>query len=136
MRDYNDTFIESILRSVEASGASPPDAQRFFAEIGSLFRGDLADRGCLIINAIGELAGRDAAATQEGAKLHARYRRAFGNALGASTARSEGQRVTNAQRAEILAAVAMGVWITSRVKPRAAADACDAVVVQINSWTT
>jgi AcrR family transcriptional regulator len=136
MREYDDTFIESVLGRVEASGAGPSDAQRFFADIGSLFRGDLADRGCLIINSIGELAGRDAAATQEGAKLHARYRRAFGNALGATTARGDRRRAIIAQRAEILAAAVMGVWITSRVDPRAAADACDAIVAQIKAWTT
>lgn len=136
MQEYEGTFIESVLGRVEASGAGPADAQRFFAEIGSLFRGDLGDRGCLVVNAIGELAGRDAAATREGARLHTRYRRAFANALGVSTSRGERRRAIIAQRAEILAVTAMGVWITSRVDPRAAADACDAIIVQIKTWIT
>jgi len=136
IREYDDTFVDSLLGHVEAPGAGPADAQQFFAEIGSMFRGDLGSRGCLIVNSIGELAGRDAVATRHGERLHARYRRAFANALGASTARGERRRAIIAQRAEILAVTAMGVWIASRVDPRAAADACEAIVGQIKRWTT
>jgi TetR/AcrR family transcriptional repressor of nem operon len=136
LADYQATFIEDRLGHVEAPTAVPADAQGFFSEIGSMFRGELADRGCLLINAIGELAGSDAALAREGAQLHARYRQAFANALGLPTARGEPQRALVAQRAEILAVCAMGVWITSRVDPEAAADACDAIGVQISMWAT
>jgi AcrR family transcriptional regulator len=133
--EYQETFIQSLLGRVEAPGAAPADAQAFFAEIGFMFRGELGDRGCLLINAIGELVGRDPAMARDGQELHARYRRAFANALGVTTTRGARRRAIVEQRAEILAISAMGVWITSRVDPSAAATACDAIVIQIKMWT-
>lgn len=134
LAEYEDTFIQSLLGRVEAPGAAPADAQAFFAEIASMFRSELSDRGCLVVNAIGELVGRDPAMGRDGQEFHARYRRAFANALGIATTRGERRRALIAQRAEILAVSAMGVWITSRVDPSAAATACDAIVVQIRLW--
>jgi TetR/AcrR family transcriptional repressor of nem operon len=134
--EYQATFIQGLLGRVEAPGAAPTDAQAFFAEIGSMFRSELGDRGCLMVNAIGELVGRDPAMGRDGREFHARYRRAFANALGITTTRGERRRAVIAQRSEILAVSAMGVWITSRVDPRAAATACDAIVVQIKMWST
>jgi AcrR family transcriptional regulator len=136
LTEYQGTFIQARLAHVEAPGATPGDAQGFFAEIGSMFRGDLADRGCLLVNAIGELARADSALAREGAQLHDRYRQAFANALGVSSTRGAGRQRLVAQRAEILAVSAMGVWITSLVDPSAAADACDAIGVQIKVWGT
>jgi AcrR family transcriptional regulator len=134
--EYRATFIESLLGPVEAPGAVADDAAAFFAELASLFRGRLGSRGCLLINAIGELAGRDPAVSRAGAEFHQRYRRAFANALGGSPAPRARHRAQTSHRSEILAACAMGVWITSRVDPDAAADACDAIVEQIRSWGT
>jgi AcrR family transcriptional regulator len=136
LAEYQETFIQGLLGRVEAPGAAPTDAQRFFAEIASMFRSELGDRGCLVVNAIGELVGRDPAMGRDGQEFHARYRRAFANALGITTTRGERRRAVIAQRAEILAVSAMGVWITSRVDPSAAATACDAIVVQIKMWST
>jgi AcrR family transcriptional regulator len=134
--EYRATFIQARLARVEAPGAVPADAQAFFAEIGSMFRGELGNRGCLIVNAIGELAGADPGLARDAGELHARYRRGFANALGLATTRGERRRASVTQRAEILAVSAMGVWITSRVDPSAAASTCDAIVVQIKMWST
>lgn len=134
--DYRATFIGSVLGPVESEDATADDAAGFFATLASLFRGDLGSRGCLLVNAIGELGGRDARIARDGADFYERYRRAFANALGAGTAGSaRGQSVT-ADRARVLAVAAMGVWITSRVDPSAAARACDAVVEQIRAWAS
>lgn len=133
--EYRVTFIESVLGPVEAAGAVADDAAGFFAKIASLFRGELGSRGCLMINAIGELGGRDPALSHAGAEFHQRYRRAFANALGGSTARGARRRALTSHRSEILAVCAMGVWITSRVDPISAADACEAIVEQIKLWS-
>ena len=134
LAEYWASFVQARLGHVEAPGATPADAQAFFAEIGSMFRGELGSRGCLIVNAIGELAGADPALARDGEALHARYRKAFANALGISSTRGARQRAIVTQRAEVLAVAAMGVWITSRVDPDAAASACDAIVHQIEAW--
>jgi hypothetical protein len=131
---YLSTFTESLLGPVESEDATTADAAGVFAAIALLFRGDLGNRGCLVVNAIGELAGRDPSAARHGAALYERYHLAFANALGREsegTARDEGVVL---DRAHVLAVAAMGVWITSRVDPAAAAQACDAMVRQIAVW--
>lgn len=130
MAEYRSTFIESVLGPVESQDATADDAAGFFVAIAALFRGELRSRGCLLVNAIGELAGRDASMARQGAELYERYRRAFANAL---RGRARDQDVTG-DRARVLAVSAMGAWITSRVDPAAAAQACDAVVNQISVW--
>jgi AcrR family transcriptional regulator len=133
--EYEATFIESVLGPVESPDADPKDAAGFFTAVAALIRGDLGNRGCLVVNSIGELGGRDASVAREGAELHARYLAAFGRALAPSAAEGSEADALAAERARILAAAAMGVWITSRVDPVAAAEACDAVVEQIRVWT-
>ncbi|MGZ4672334.1 MAG: TetR/AcrR family transcriptional regulator [Ilumatobacteraceae bacterium] len=132
--EYWSTFTESLLGPVESENATTVDAAGFFAATASLFRGDLGSRGCLIVNAIGELAGRDASMARQGADLYERYRLAFANALGAGSGGSARDQGVIGDRAQMLAVSAMGVWITSRVNPAAAAQACDAIVKQITVW--
>jgi AcrR family transcriptional regulator len=127
--EYLSTFTESLLGPVESEDATTADAAGVFAAIALLFRGDLGNRGCLVVNAIGELAGRDRSAARHGADLYERYRLAFANALGRES--DDGEIL---DRAQVLAVSAMGVWITSRVDPAAAAQACDAMVRQIAVW--
>ena len=133
MGEYRSTFIESVLGPVEAEQATAEEAAGFFATLASLFRHDLGSRGCLMINAIGELGGRDPAMVQQGADLYDRYRLAFTNALGGEPAAGEPGRPID-RRAQLLAVATMGVWITSRVDAPAAALACEAVVDQIRAW--
>ena len=133
--EYQLTFTESLLGPVESEHATAADAAGCFAAIASLFRGDLGNRGSLIVNAIGELAERDSGVAREGAALYERYRLAFLHALGARSRTGARDKAVIGKQAQILAASAMGVWVTSRVDPAAAAQACDAVVEQIALWT-
>jgi AcrR family transcriptional regulator len=134
MAEYRATFIESVLGPVEAEGSTAEDAARFFITIASLFRGELGSRGCLMINTIGELAGRDGSVARQGAEFHERYRLAFANALRGGARRGAREQRLAGDRALLLAGSAMGVWIISRVDPAAAARTCDAVVDQIRAW--
>lgn len=133
LAEYRSTFTESLLGPVESEDATSADAADCFAAIAALFRGDLGNRGCLVINAIGELAERDASMARHGADLYERYRLAFANALGAGRSGAR-DRALIGDRAQILAASAMGVWVTSKADPAAAARACDAIVQQITIW--
>lgn len=132
---YEQTFVESLLGCVEAPGAGPTEAQEFFTELARRLRGPLGGRGCLVVNSIGELAGRDEGVAGAGAALHIRYVDAFTNALRRST-RGRNAADVLGRRARVLAVSAMGVWITSRVDPEAAAEACEGIVAQIAEWAT
>jgi TetR/AcrR family transcriptional repressor of nem operon len=134
MDQYRNTFITSVLGRVEAPSADAEDAAAYFVTLASLFRGELGSRGCLMVNAIGELGGRDPDMSRQGAEFHGRFREAFANALRSTVGRGPAQRVVLVQRSETLAVAAMGVWITSRVDPAGAAEACEAIVQQIRLW--
>lgn len=134
LAEYRSTFTESLLGPVESIDATSADAAACFAAIASMFRGDVGNRGCLIVNAIGELAERDASMARHGADLYERYRLAFANALGAGRTAGARERALIGDRARILAASAMGVWATSKADPAAAARACDAIAEQITVW--
>jgi TetR/AcrR family transcriptional repressor of nem operon len=129
LEDYCASFVAERLGPVEAPGAQPLDAMAFFVALAELFRSDHGSRGCLMINTIVELGGRDQAVSQQGAEFFDRYRVAFANALD-GTAR----KPLVARRAELLASGAMGVWATSRVDPTGAARAADAIASEISSW--
>lgn len=133
--DYEATFIESLLGPVESADADAEDAAGFFDAVASLLRGDFGSRGCLVVNAIGELGGRDPSVARAGADLYGRYLLAFGDALGRSAGEGSGERAITRHRARVLAVSAMGVWITSRVDPAAAAEACEALIEQIRVWS-
>jgi TetR/AcrR family transcriptional regulator, transcriptional repressor for nem operon len=130
LTDYVSTFVEPVLLGPVEEGSTAADAAEFFVKLAALLRGDLGSRGCLMVNSIGELAGRDAGVARRGAEMYERHVSAFAGVLGGG---EEGAAVAG-QRARILAVSAMGVWITSRVDPEAAAEACDVIVEQIRLW--
>jgi AcrR family transcriptional regulator len=129
LEDYRASFVAERLGPVESPGARPLEAIAFFLALAELFRGDHGSRGCLMINTIVELGGRDHDVSVQGAEFYDRYRAAFANALD-GTAR----KPLVSRRAEVLAAGAMGVWATSRVDPAGAARSADAIASEIRSW--
>ena len=57
---YEDTFLADLLGPLEAPEARPSEIERFFQRLATRFRGDpeVAQRGCLWVNAIAEGAER------------------------------------------------------------------------------
>jgi hypothetical protein len=58
-----------------------------------------------------------------------RLHHALSNALG-----SHHQPALAAERAHVLTATTFGIWLTARVDPAAAADACDAAIASVRTW--
>ena len=59
--EYIESFISPRLAPMERSGSGLGDIQRFFRQLGKLFRSDLtsAQRGCLWVNTLAEFSGRE-----------------------------------------------------------------------------
>jgi TetR/AcrR family transcriptional repressor of nem operon len=130
LANYLDTFIQPLLDPLEAPGASLPEAAAFFDTLAAMFGDPRSRRGCLMLNTIGELAGRDPTFTTP-ANAHANHlRAAFSNALKGAMSRREAAR-----RSELLASATLGVWMAVRADPRDAAATCRAVAAEIASWT-
>jgi AcrR family transcriptional regulator len=134
--DYEGSFIASRVGAME--GASPGLAEivGFFSGIRAYLLEDpeLSQRGCLMVNTIAELAGRDPDATHRGIVFRDQLRRAFTHALEGASADRDGAQATIRQRAWMLTAATFGVWLTARIDPLDAADLCDAITAEISSW--
>jgi TetR/AcrR family transcriptional repressor of nem operon len=129
LADYFDSFIQTLLGPLEAPQAGLREAAGFFRALAALFADPESQRGCLMINTIGALAGRDPTFTGPAAQFADRFRAAFSNAL-----RGEMASRDVARRSELLAAAALGVWLAVRADSAAAATTCRAVANEISAW--
>jgi AcrR family transcriptional regulator len=134
LAEYFESFVQPLLGPLEARGAGLAEAAGFFASLGSLLHDPDAQRGCLMINTMSELAGRDPTFTPAAAGFAKRYRLAFSNALRGAAAQGLIERRAVTPRAHLLAVAAMGVWLAARADPGAAATTCDAIAGEIKSW--
>lgn len=125
---YEESFIGPLLEPMERQTASDADIATFFSTLARRFRnnGPVARQGCLMINSIAELEGRDARMHEVAVAYRDRLRRAFANALaGTRPARKDRARLDRIAR--FLSAATLGVWLQARVDPIDAAKACDAL---------
>ena len=135
--EYIESFISPRLAPMERSGSGLGDIQRFFRQLGKLFRSDLtsAQRGCLWVNTLAEFSGREALVNARAGEFQQRLHRAFANALSGVSATTSAANATGVEsRARLLVATTFGIWLTVRVDPAEAARTCDAVVAQVVSW--
>jgi AcrR family transcriptional regulator len=129
LADYLDTFIQPLLDPMEAPGAGLRDAANFFRALATAFRDPQSQRGCLMTNTIGELAGRDPTFTAPANAFADHLRAAFFNALEDAMTKREATR-----RSELLTGATLGVWIAVRADPSDAAATCRAVAAEITAW--
>lgn len=132
--EYATSFIDPRLRPVEAPDAGLREAAALFRGLASYFRRDDADRGCLFVNAIAELAGRDPSFSPIARDFTTRLRGAFSNALSHAAADGAMERELVSRRVRMLTALLLGVWIAVRSDPAAAAADCRAIALEITSW--
>lgn len=126
---YVGSFISDLLQPMESAGATVSDVEGFFRGLAARFRADGdASRGCLMVNSIAELEGRADFLGDRGRAFRERLHTAFSNALASSH-----DPAAVDDRARLLAAATLGVWLTARSAPADAAGACDAVVAQITA---
>jgi len=134
LAEYFESFVQPLLGPLEVRGAALAEAAGFFASLGAVVRDRDDQRGCLMINAMSELAGRDPTFTPAAADFAKRYRSAFTNALRGAAAQGLIERRAVSPRAQLLAVATMGVWLAARADPVAAATTCDAIAREIRSW--
>jgi len=127
---YLRSFIGPRIAPMERPGAGSGDIEGFFAGLAAFFRtGGLASRGCLMINTIAEDGGRGTLLGDQAKAFRDRLSAAFAKAM-------TGQREPSlvAERAQFLTAATFGIWLTARIDPPSAAQACDTTAACIRSW--
>ena len=133
---YQDDFVTDKLRVMEGGPAELASVAGFFSLLLEYFLEDPAhaQRGCLIVNSIAELGGRDDDTTAAGAEFRDRLEAAFRRSLEGAAAAGEVESSTVERRARVLAAATFGVWLSARIDARNAADLCGEITAEVESW--
>jgi AcrR family transcriptional regulator len=134
IRAHLATFVDPLLDPLERDGAGLEEIVGYFKLLATRFTRPEAQRGCLMINTIGECAGRDPDFTREGQEFLERVRAAFANALKSSVKAGVMTRLHATQRAASLAGASAGAWITVRADPAAARAVCLSTAAQVALW--
>jgi TetR/AcrR family transcriptional regulator, transcriptional repressor for nem operon len=126
---YLADFIGSRLAPLERPGAGTGDIERFLAGLAAFFRTDeRAQQGCLMINSIAEHEGRSDHLAGRAQAFRDRLHHALSNALASH------QPTLATERAHLLTATTFGIWLTARIDPATAADACEATIASVRTW--
>jgi TetR/AcrR family transcriptional repressor of nem operon len=133
LRNYLDELIWPMLAPMEATGAGREEIVGYFlAQAANLQSSpkSVLTHGCLIANTSTELNVLDADAVRVVLEYRNRVRAAIFHALG-GMAESGYDR---AAKAEILAATQIGVMISARVDPIAAAKLAETIATDVKGW--
>jgi TetR/AcrR family transcriptional repressor of nem operon len=133
---YMEQTIDERLGGMRQPDAGLSSIVAFFQMMARTFRGDpaAARRGCLIVNTVAELGWRDPLAARASAGYRDRLREAFATALSYAAAREEVDEHRTAPRADMLASLTMGLFLTARIDPADAAEVCSSVADEVSSW--
>jgi TetR/AcrR family transcriptional repressor of nem operon len=134
VEDYLETVTSDVLRPADASGSGLEGIVEVFRLLAVRFRKPGSRRGCLMINSIAELSGRDATFARPASDYMERVKAAFSGAMGNAVARGAITPRRADERVEMLTATLMGAWVAVRIDPEAAAKMCDATARQVASW--
>jgi TetR/AcrR family transcriptional regulator, transcriptional repressor for nem operon len=135
LRCYVEDNIDARLRGMRQADASLATVVSFFTGMAQAFRRDpRTARGCLMVNTIAELGSRDPSTVAAGAAYRDEFRAAFAAALSQAAARAEVDAKRTRSRAELLAAMTMGLFITARIDLADAAHVCESVAAEVASW--
>ena len=134
---YADRVIADLLAGLRDDQAGGLDAViGLFGRLAELFRCDegVSTRGCLMVNAIAELAAHDPAVGAQAEAYRDRLRASFGAALARAARMGETTADPDDAGARLLASALMGVWLTVRIDPADASGLCQAIARQVESW--
>jgi TetR/AcrR family transcriptional repressor of nem operon len=103
-----------------------PALRAYLAALAAALRADpeLAARGCLMVNTMTELGSHDPDARALALAYHRRITAAFANTLGVDRPGADGG-VRAERAARTLFAAVIGVMVTARLDPAAAAELCE-----------
>jgi TetR/AcrR family transcriptional repressor of nem operon len=119
---YLADVVDPLLGPMEMPGAGVREIRGFFLEMAAVLRSPdtrFARRGCFVLNVVLELEHLDQAATDMVTRYRLRVRAAVANALASAAGREA--------RAEVLTAAHVGIMVTARLDPVAAAIASETV---------
>jgi len=134
LRSYLKEAIESRLAGMRQSDAGAAAIVAFFDGMAQTFRAhpEQASYGCLMVNTVGELGAQEAHSA-----LAEAYRDSFARlctALSQAAARGEVDSDRVRPRADLLATMTMGLFISARIDPADAADVCESVAAEVAAW--
>ncbi len=136
---YLAEVIDPQLAPLSLPGAGLASLIRYFENLGQFMReapAEVANRGCLLLNTATELAVLD----EEAAVLVESYRQrmaAVFRAVLAQAARDgdlDSVEGTQARRVDLLVAQVIGLFVTSRLSPPAAAALAATISAEIRTW--
>jgi TetR/AcrR family transcriptional repressor of nem operon len=146
---YREQQVDPVLVALEGSNAALAELQQYFSTLAAMFRADpkLAVRGCLVVNTMSELAGRDDTARAQAAAYHQRITAALANGLrGAAEQQdaeesptSDNPRTLGEQgpdvehRARVLCSAVIGALVTAHFDPEAAATLCEQLSADVSA---
>ncbi len=135
---YLTEVIGPRLAPLEREDAGPAALVTYFRGFAHYLRQappPLARRGCLLINTATELDLLDDEAARAVEAYRERVRFTFRTAIGRGTSTSTRPIEDAERRAELLTAQLVGLFLTSRLNPTAAADLADIVADDIATWS-
>lgn len=129
---YKQRQIDPALAAMAAPGAGRAELRMYLTALAALFRNnpDLAMRGCLIVNSVTELGGRDNAVRLAGITYRKSVADAMANAL-RGAAGDDAERASAAARARLLSATLIGALVTAHFDPEGAAQLCRQMAADI-----
>jgi AcrR family transcriptional regulator len=132
---YEDTFIGPRIGIMEQERAGLDEIKAFFASVKDVLVNDPeAERGCFMVNTIAELASRDPDAAERGRTYRDELRNAFEHALEGGLGDSPAEAGATRDRAWLLTAVTLGIWLCARLDAADAATLCDLASSEVDSW--
>jgi TetR/AcrR family transcriptional repressor of nem operon len=133
---YEDGFISDMLHTMEDGPAELASIGAYFSAVKAVFLEDppRSQRGCLMVNTMAELGGRDLDATAAGTRFRDRLGAAFRRALEGAVAAKEIDDSAVERRARFLTAATLGLWLSVRLDVADGADLCDAMTAEVESW--
>lgn len=136
LQSYREDVFETLLGPLKRTGAGLHETAEFYRSLAAHLRADpdRTARGCFMVNTMAELGASDAEAARVGNAHLRRLHSALSAALADAAARGRVDAADTERRAHMLCSAALGVFVTARVDPEAAAATCDAVAAEVASW--
>lgn len=136
LRSYREDVFETLLGPIKQASAGLLEIAEFYRSLAEHLRADpdRTARGCFMVNTMAELGASDVDAARIGNAHLRRLHSALAGALAEAAARGRLDTADIERRARMLGSAAMGVFVTARVDPEAAATSCEAIAAEVASW--
>ena len=133
---YVEEVLDPLLAPMELDHPDLRSIETFFSGVKAIVgqAGGHGGRGCLMVNTVAELATRDDEAASRSAAFLDRLHHAFVRALEGAAASGAIADDALLRRENVLTAATLGIWLTARIDPVAAASLCDSMTAEVESW--